>query len=239
MQNESEKRRSILRLTLALVLTAVVSSECHAELIKLDSTTLSGQGVSTLLKAQQLEDELNSKIFNPRGMELELAAPTGGTLAVDDFAFEGPGLTVIGGSGFILRWLTTPVDSVRIGFSSAKDDGVRTVYAFDSLVDYTRDPAQTSQSSNGNVTAVPDFSAAVNAATGVVPAQGDLSLTVNAPSISSVWVDTNFFLTSWFEVEFETVSGPVIPEPSTMILFGIGLTGLGIHVARRRVRQTI
>ena len=183
------------------------------------------------LRAQQLEDELNSRIFSSFDMELEVAAPTGGNTAVDDLSFEGPGLTVIGGSGFILRW-ATPVEQVRIGFGDFKDNGDRTVRAYDILVDYVRDPTQTSQSANGLVTSNPPAASAIDLATGTVTAGSSLDLIVGglgiAP-ISSVFVQTNFFLTSWLDIEFTPTSAPppsAVPLPATAWLFLSAMAGL-------------
>ena len=64
---------------------------------------------------------MNTEVFHPLGMEIEFGAVDGGTSAVDSMVFEGPALTVITGSGFIVRF-NTPVDEVRVRFSSFKDD---------------------------------------------------------------------------------------------------------------------
>lgn len=162
-------------------------------------------------------------------MELEVAAPTGATPAVDDLAFEGPGLTIIGGSGFILRWLTAPADPVVIGFSDFKDDGARSVYAYDFSADDVRDPSQTSQSPNGNVISNPSQSAAFDFDAGSFGDASSIFLGVGGAPISSVWVRTNSFLTSWTQIEFAAV-----PEPPTFALFVFGILGAFCYGCKRR-----
>ncbi len=201
----------------ALLLAPLVATPAQALLIKFDAADMAADyGVATNLRAQALEDELNAKVFAPLGMELEVAAPTGGTAAVDDMAFEGPGLTVIGGSGFILRWLDDPVQSVRIRFGDLKDDGERTVHAYDFLADYVRSTTDFSQSVNGNVIQFP--TGEFDSATGVVPTGNSgqfLDLTVGGAPTSAVHAITNRFLTSLLEVEF-------VPEPSPWLLLVMG-----------------
>ncbi|MDZ7751718.1 MAG: VPLPA-CTERM sorting domain-containing protein [Gammaproteobacteria bacterium] len=183
-----------------------------------------------LFRSQALEDEINTKIFSGFGLELEVAAPTGGTVAVDDLSLEGPGLTVIGGSGFILRWVN-PVEQVRIGFSDHKDNDDRTVRAYDVPVDYLRDPSQTSQSVNGNVIQNPTATA-IDLAMGTVTSGSNLDLVVGGPGvapISSVFVQTNKFLTSWLDVEFTPalIDPPsAVPLPASAWLFLSGMCGL-------------
>ncbi len=220
-------RLAILPAT-ALSLAILAASPAHAILIDMSAASLQALGVGTSLRRQALEDDLNVKVFGPLGAELEVAAPTGGTAAVDDLALEGPGLTIIGGAGFILRWPATPVTEVRIRFSDFKDDGERSVHAFDFLADYVRDPSQTSQSQNGNAVGFPDTSQAVDSATGTVLAGQDLDLVVGGTPFSSIWVVTNRFLTSWTEVEFTPV-----PEPSTAALVAAGVAVLARSRRRR------
>lgn len=227
--NSTNWRHNVGWLAAGLVLAVLAARQSNAAIISMNSTSMQARGVATNLVGQQLEDDLNEKVFGPLGMELEVASPTGGTTAVDDLAFEGPGLTIIGGSGFILRWLTAPADPVVFGFSDYKDDGARSVYAYDFSADYVRDPLQTSQSASGKVIANPSQLAAIETAEGALDNESSIFLSVGGAPISSVWVRTNRFLTSWTQVEFTAV-----PEPPTFTLFTFGTLGVFWYGCKRR-----
>ncbi|CAA0104647.1 Uncharacterised protein [Halioglobus japonicus] len=214
--------------TFLFLLTITFGAPAHAVLLEMNSSFLQNNyGVFSLLKAQQLEGELNDKVFTALGAEIEFAAPTGGTVAVDDLAFEGPGLTVIGGSGFIIRF-DSPVDSVRVRFGNAKDDDARQLRVFDFAADYTRGPAPGSQSVNGNVVAHPlgefdNIEGIVPTGldnTGMDPTQYlDLELTGD---IHALHANTNKFLTSVLQIEFEAGGPTTVPLPASLWLFLAG-----------------
>ncbi|NKB22690.1 MAG: hypothetical protein GKS01_19550 [Alphaproteobacteria bacterium] len=185
---------------------------------------------------QTLENQMNSLILNPQGVGVEFGATDGGTSAVDHMQFEGPaatgGLVVISGFGAIIRF-DTAVSNVRVQFSNHKDDGVRTVYAFDQDVDFTRSTTAFNQHSQGNPLGIPDTNLAIDMATGTLPSgsTGLMDLTVSG-SISALWLDTNFFLTSLREIEFDTAQAS---EPGSIAIFGLAVFGLG--VARRQKKK--
>lgn len=223
----------------ALLVAILLHSQAQAAtvtLIKTNATDIASSfpGFNTALKAQNLEDEFNTDVFGPLGMELEFGGPTGGTVAVDDAAFEGPGLTGINGSGFILRF-NTPVDQVRLRFGSHKDAGKRDLHAFDFAADYTRGPAPGSQSANGNVTAFPTLGLATDFATGSVPSGGVLDLIVSDPgNISAILGVTFSFLWSLEEIEITADSVSAVPIPAALPLFLSGLGLLGFAGWRRK-----
>lgn len=217
----------------------LLSAQAYGVTVAMNTTALQAIDPTFfgLFRGQDLENEINTKILNGLGMQLEVAAPTGGTVAVDDLSLEGPGLTVIGGAGFILRW-DQPVAQVRIGFSDFKDNNDRTLRAYDALVDYVRDPNQTSQSANGNVIQTPT-APTIDLAMGTVIAGSNLDLVVGGPGvapISSVFVQTHAFLTSWLDVEFTPAvidPPPPVPLPAAVWLFLSALGGL-FGLSRRR-----
>lgn len=220
--------------TFLFVHSAIIHS-AHASIIELNAAALSPGISSGAHRGQTLENELNAQVFDPLGMEIEFGAPTGGTVAVDDLALEGPGLTVITGLGFILRF-DTPVDQVRIRFGNFKDNDNRFIEAFDFAADYTRDPNTTTQSANGNVTAFPDLGLAIDAVTGIVPAgaPGFLDLVVSGTdNISSILVRSNRFLWTVEEIEVET-SLNAVPVPAALPLLLSAVGALVITARRRR-----
>ena len=210
------------------LLLLLFGSPALAAPILLDGTSLSSYGISSTTKGKALEDILNANVFNPVGITLEVAAHTGGTSAVDDFTIEGPGLTVIGGAGFILRF-DSAVSDVTIRFGNYKDNFNRALYGFGSAIDYTRGPAPGSQHYQGNFTGWTDpLSAAVDLATGTVTNSGPLELTVSdSGGILSIYANTQKFLTSWEAID--VTFAPDVPEPSGLLLLLIGLSGLGLR----------
>lgn len=207
------------------LLLLLIGSPVLAAPILLDGTSLSSYGISSSTKGKALEDILNANVFNPAGITLEVAAHTGGTSAVDDFTIEGPGLTVIGGAGFILRF-DSAVSEVTIRFGNYKDDFNRALYAFGSAIDYTRGPAPGSQHYQGNFNGWTEpLSSAVDLATGTVTSSGPLELTVSDPGgILSVYANTQKFLTSWEAIDVTVASS--VPEPSSFLLLLLGLTSI-------------
>jgi hypothetical protein len=231
------KKKMVISLMVIVSVLALIQSHAQAVTISLDNVTLGTQGISSLTKGQQLENALNQLVFNPLGIELEVAAITGGTTAVDDFSIEGPGLTIIGGSGFILRFLNNDVQQVRVRFGDFKDGGGRSLYAFDPQIDYTRSTTNFSQSANGNVTGFTEpVGSALNSVSGTVPV--DLIVSDSLGRISSIWGDTNFFLTSLEEIEVVSSSSTPIPEPGTFILLLIGIGGVSGYGYFRTHRKT-
>ena len=235
----------IVSLIAGLFLAIFLQGQAQAILIETSSSALVPP-MAANVKGQFLEDGLNTLVLNPEGITVEFAAMTGGTPAVDDMVFEGPGITGITGGGFILRFDTLASD-VRVRFGNFKDDDVRSLSAFAGTVDYARSTTDFSQSADGTALSVVFPDVPLVSATGTLPAGNDptgdvgfLDLSVSDPSgISSVFADTNRFLWSLLEIEvtfLDTSQGggsSSVPEPGALALFGVGLLGLGFMRRRR------
>lgn len=227
--------RRIVTFFAGLTVAILTYGQAHAAVISLSSSALIPP-IASGSTAQVLENELNTHVFSPLGMDFEFAAPTGGGTAVDDAAFEGPGLTVIGGSGFILRF-GTAVSEVRLRVNNFKDDFNRSLAAFDFAADYVRSTTNFSQSANGNVTANPDAGLAIDFVTATLPSGNSdfLDLIVSgASNIFAIQARSDKFLWNVTEIEVTTSSVNPIPVPAALPLFLSGLLGLGIMARRRK-----
>jgi len=213
----------VKRLLFSSVILYLIQTPVFAVPILLDHATLyNDYGISSSNKGKNLEDALNNLVFNPLGITLEVASYTGTTSAVDDFTIEGPGLTVIGGAGFILRF-DSGVSSVDIQFGNYKDNFGRAVYAFDSQIDYLRGPAPGSQHPEDNFAGwTENLSSNIDFAVGEETSSGPLTLSVSdaGGNIESIYANTQKFLTSLeaIDVEFATV-----PEPFSLFLSLLGM----------------
>ncbi len=234
-----------MRVILSFITMVFVSgfflSHAEAVIISLDHASLFAQGISSSHKREVLETKLNELVFNPHGITFEVGATTGGTPAVDDFSIEGTGLTIITGWGFVMRF-DDNVSEVRARFSNYKDDQWRHLYAFDPLFDYTRSTSDFSQNPDGTpIGFTESVGSAIDFTEGEVPPGNDSSyidliVSDSQGRISSIWGDTDKFLTSLSEIEV-TFANATVPEPTTIALLGIGLVGLAGGAVRRRRKK--
>ena len=155
----------VSRTLCAAVIFAFAASgfgSAHAATIVTSSTAT---GINSILVfGQNLEDELNASILNPLGITLEFGA----TQSLGFFTrFEGPGLTGLGGGGFILRFDTNVTD-VRIRMGGT--NGNRALFAYDFQIQYERDASQISTHPLGLVTLNPSSVDAIDGDAGALPA---------------------------------------------------------------------
>ncbi len=221
--------KSSAQLIQVLVLFFAVTQSAHAIFISMDRTSLGANYGVVGFQGNALEIELNQKVFNPMGVEFEIASEDLNAIFVDDFGFEGNGLTIIGGGGFILRF-DRPASFVRMIFGDFKDDGLRNLYAYDTSVDYVRSATDFSQHPDGTVISNPTTANAIDSASGVIPLGNvgfELDLVVSGGNINSVWANTiNVFDTLVaIEFELEPLASPV-PAPASIWLFLAGALGL-------------
>ena len=186
-----------------LILLAFAFNPAQATIIKMNAAD--NPGIGGLSTGLALENGFNT-VFNPLGATIEFAELS--SVAGSILQFEGPGTTVIGGAGFILRF-DSPVSFVRVRFGNFKDDGNRQIFAYDHTVDYVRDI-------NGVAINSPEFTdTEIDFSLGTVPPgplppafpPGSLDLTVNG-NILGLYAHTFNFLTSLEEIEFTTAPPP-------------------------------
>lgn len=186
-----------------LILLAFAFNPAQAVVIKMNAADNPGIGGGSTGLA--LENGFNT-VFNPLGATIEFAELSSVLGAI--LSFEGPGTTVIGGAGFILRF-DSAVSFVRVRFGNFKDDDDREIFAYDHTVDYVRDIS-------GVAINVPEFTdTEIDSAFGTVPPgpfppafpPASLDLTVNG-NILGLYAHTFNFLTSLEEIEFTTAPPP-------------------------------
>jgi len=158
-----------------------------------------------------------SSYFNPVGVEMDMAAAY---VAISsgingDVSISDKGLVVISNSGFILRFDNTiTVTSVQVTFNDFFDDGIRNLYAYDTLVDYTRD-TDMNWSPKGSVIVNPLVSAAIDSDTGTIPygnTGNTLTLSVSGSNIKSVWANTPLLFSGVSSISIE-MDAHSVPEP--------------------------
>ena len=233
-------RNKLLFSTISILILSLFGLPARAALFNIDFTSPATNIFGTAV-GPGIEDGLNTNFFNPVGVDMDMAAAyvaissgINGNVSISD-----KGLVVISNSGFILRFDDAiTVTSVQMTFNDFFDDGTRNLYAYDFLIDYTRDSGM-NWSPKGSVTVNPLASAAINSDTGSIPygnSGNTLTLSVSGSNIRSVWANTPplFSGVSSISIGMNTQS---VPEPSSLALLGLGLASFCVKKKSGRVRR--